>query len=78
MINCEEVTYLIEKRELKKLTFKEKINLKLHSAMCKLCRNYENDSRVLGKIIKKLSSKSTKACLSKEEKDVMKDNISKS
>ena len=77
MITCDKVSYLVEKNELEKLTFKEKINLKLHKAICKCCKNYESDSKVLSRLLKRLKHPNSKMCLSQEEKEVMNKNLNK-
>lgn len=78
MINCEKATYLVEKREIDKLTVKEKINLKLHSAICGLCKHYESDSKHINNLLKSLGIKRKDSCLSEEEKEKMKEKISAS
>lgn len=49
MISCFKSTQLIEKQHLFKLTFIEKIQLKLHTKMCKTCAAYQYKSNLIEK-----------------------------
>lgn len=44
---------LIEKKQLVKLSFKEKFQLTLHKSMCDACTNYEKQSIAIEKILYK-------------------------
>lgn len=46
-LSCFKATELIEKKFHFKLSFKEKIQLKLHKMMCDACNNYEKQSEVI-------------------------------
>lgn len=54
MYNCDHASFLISKSFHKKLTYSEKNRLKMHLAMCKHCRNYQNNMNILQKGIRKL------------------------
>lgn len=41
MLNCHEVTRLVSESKERPLTLKEKMSLKMHTAMCSGCRNFE-------------------------------------
>ncbi len=43
-LSCLKATELIEKKFDFKLSFKEKIQLKIHKMMCSACSNYEKQS----------------------------------
>jgi len=47
LLSCLKATELIEKRFQVELTFKEKIQLKLHTSMCKACKSYGEQSHVI-------------------------------
>lgn len=47
MLSCKEASYLASKALDGTLTWRERIGLKLHLAMCSLCRRYVRDIRVL-------------------------------
>ncbi|MBD1394206.1 hypothetical protein [Mucilaginibacter glaciei] len=52
--NCRQATYLIEKRELIKLTFKEQIELRMHLVGCDMCKLYVKQSRKINEMVKQL------------------------
>ncbi|MCK9411515.1 MAG: hypothetical protein M0Q53_04385 [Prolixibacteraceae bacterium] len=49
LLSCLKATELIEKRFYFKLSFKERLQLKLHKTMCDACTNYEKHSRIIEK-----------------------------
>lgn len=54
MVNsCKKTTELIDKQLLTPLTIKEKMQLKVHTSMCKTCNAYEHQSKLIDKIIGK-------------------------
>jgi hypothetical protein len=73
MIDCKEAAQLIDRSDWEKLSFKEKLNMRLHNAMCGKCRGYKKYSH----IIKSLFGDITQAqeCLTCEEKEEMKRKI---
>lgn len=48
-LSCLKATELIEKKLHFRLSFKEKLQLKLHKMMCSACSNYEKQSVFLEK-----------------------------
>ena len=54
MISCKDYTLLIEKSTEQKLTFYQRLQIKLHAKLCKVCDNYAIDSAFLNRLIKKL------------------------
>jgi hypothetical protein len=46
-LSCIKATELIEKKFHIELSFKERLQLKIHKMMCKACTNYEKHSTVL-------------------------------
>ncbi len=48
MISCKKATYLISKKEEQKISFVEKLQLKLHLLACIFCRLFEQQSKVIG------------------------------
>ena len=71
-MNCEKITYLIEKGQLKDLKVSEKLRIKLHKYMCKCCSNYEQDSKVLHNLLKLLDKQIPDEQLTQSEKDEIK------
>ena len=49
MISCKDATYLVSKKEEKKLSFIETIQLKIHLLICIFCRLFEQQSKLIGK-----------------------------
>lgn len=52
-LSCLKATELIEKQFHFKLSFSERLQLKVHKSMCKACVNYEKQSTVLEDAIHK-------------------------
>lgn len=50
MLNCREVTHLYSEAQERKLTFKEKVSLKVHIMMCTGCRNFGDQMQTLRQI----------------------------
>jgi hypothetical protein len=47
MLNCQAATRLLSESQERKLTLKETMALKLHTLMCKGCRNFGKHLQVL-------------------------------
>lgn len=50
-LSCLKATELIEKKIHIKLSFTEKLQLKVHKSMCQACTNYEKQSYLIEKAI---------------------------
>lgn len=50
--NCKKATFLIEKKQAGAITFREKLELKLHLAGCSVCRIYQQQSIMINKMLK--------------------------
>ncbi len=50
-LSCLKATEFIEKKLNHKLSFKEKIQLKVHKSMCQACSNYEKQSKLIDKVM---------------------------
>ena len=74
MKDCKEIAQLIDRSDWEKLSFKERLSLRMHNAMCGQCRGYKKYSH----IFKSLSGDITKAqeCLTCDEKEEMKKRMS--
>jgi hypothetical protein len=77
-MSCEKTSYLIEKRELSKLSWKEKFSMRFHLLWCRLCQKYASDSKILGKILKSLHKHEGHAHLSSAEKEELKKKLASS
>lgn len=51
LISCRESTRLSERKLLIGLTLLEKIRLRLHQRLCAVCKNYEDQSRIIDKAL---------------------------
>ncbi len=57
-LSCLKATELIEKKLQFNLSFRERLQLKVHKMMCKACTNYEKQSSLIDQgISKSLSNK---------------------
>ena len=52
--NCQQATFLIEKRMLGKLTFRERIELRIHLTGCGVCTLYVKQSTKINEMVKQL------------------------
>ncbi|MEO9021814.1 MAG: hypothetical protein ABI237_16745 [Ginsengibacter sp.] len=53
MLSCKKATALIEKKLLVKLSFREKVQLKMHKSFCDACTAYEKQSKLIDKLLSK-------------------------
>jgi len=75
-MSCRKASYIIEKRAVSKITVVEKIQLKFHLAICKLCQKYEKDSAILGKILHRLHlNDNPNIKLSEDDKKELKEKL---
>jgi hypothetical protein len=51
LLSCKKATELIEKREIITLSTKEKLQLRIHTSMCKACKSYEQQSDIIEKAL---------------------------
>ncbi len=51
MLSCKKATELIEKRSLVRLSFREKVQLRLHKSMCDACTAYEKQSKKIDELL---------------------------
>lgn len=66
MKSCKDITLLIEKSKDKKMSLREKWQVKMHTKICRFCENYNVDSHFLDGLLKKLTPKVLR--LSEDEK----------
>ena len=70
-LSCLKATEFIERKLNYKLNWKEKLQLKVHTSMCKACSDYEKQSVVIEKLI----SESNVHNIDKKEVKKLKDSI---
>lgn len=74
--NCHKATFLIEKRTMKPLTMFEQVELRIHLAGCSVCRTYQQQSQLIGQMVRKiLDGHAVKHALDDEEKKAMEERI---
>jgi hypothetical protein len=59
-LSCLKATELIEKKFQIKLSFKEKMQLEIHTMMCGACSNYQKHSEFMEKGLQKIQTKDIK------------------
>ena len=70
MLSCKKATELIEKRLVTKLSSIEKVQLKMHTAVCNQCSTYEKQSDIIEKSIAKIYQSNNELLkLSSEKKE---------
>lgn len=74
MIDCKKAVQLIDRKEFENLSAKEKLNLRIHNAMCGKCRGYKRFSHILKSLFGKITEH--QECLTCEEKEKMKQKLS--
>ena len=52
--NCKKATFLIEKKMLSRITFREHIELRIHLLGCSVCRVYGKQSRIINDMVRQL------------------------
>ncbi|MBI5857583.1 MAG: hypothetical protein HZB42_08015 [Sphingobacteriales bacterium] len=53
MLSCKKATELIEKKSLFGLSWKENIQLKVHTKMCNACSTYQKQSKEIDTLLEK-------------------------
>ena len=73
MKSCKDITELVEKKKVVGLSLKEIVQVKIHLAVCKLCRNFSRDSDYLDGLLKKIQPRLAR--LSPEERAAIKKRL---
>lgn len=71
-MNCDKITYYIEKGYLTDLKISEKIQVRLHKMICDCCKNYEPDSEFVNLVLNMIKEEDNSSNLSDQEKDDLK------
>lgn len=73
-ITCKKATYLLSKKEEKKLSFLQKIQLRGHLMMCILCRRFEIQTGLIARLARHAHTQTTLSAEAKEKmQSVLKD-----
>ena len=75
--NCKQATLLIEKKQIKPLSFRETIELRIHLAGCSMCQLYKKQSHVINIMVQQLfhDSMQTTVTLDDDFKKELQDRI---
>ena len=49
--NCHQATFLIEKKQIRRLTIRERLELNWHLAGCSVCRIFEKQSILINRLV---------------------------
>lgn len=52
--NCRKATFLIEKKQIGKITLREQLELKIHLAGCSVCKTFERQSIMINRMVQQL------------------------
>lgn len=74
MMDCNKAAHLIDRKDFEQLNMKDKLYLRMHSAICGNCRGYNRFSHVLKSLFGKVYEE--EECLSGNEKEEMKKKLS--
>lgn len=78
MLSCLKAAALIDRKEEKKLSWKENSMLKMHTAMCDACSSYEKQSNLISKALHKhIHSHEEETLVVIENRELQKTIISK-
>ncbi|HWZ17149.1 MAG TPA: hypothetical protein VNW95_18055 [Mucilaginibacter sp.] len=59
--NCKQATFLIEKKSIRRLTFRETIELRIHLYGCSFCKLYGKQSRAINHMVRQLFHSTTQS-----------------
>lgn len=51
MLSCKKASEIIDKQSVIRLSFKEKVMLRMHTSMCDGCKEYKKQSKLLDKFL---------------------------
>ncbi len=75
--NCKKATFLIDKKQMGSISFREHIELRIHLLGCSFCRIYGKQSKAINQMVRELfqSSKKPGARLDDDFKKELQDKI---
>jgi hypothetical protein len=71
MITCKQSTEWVIKKEYKRLSVKENLQLLSHMAICSLCRLFQKQNSLISKTLYKSESREIFHLTSKEKKEML-------
>ena len=66
--NCRQATYLIEKRQIGKITLREKMQLHVHLYGCSVCKLFNKQSMMINTMIKQVFKSNTPSKVKLDDK----------
>ena len=72
MKTCQEITESIEKANFNRLSVKERLAIRFHLSMCKHCRQYSKDSKIIDRMLKNKFKSVNNFTFSVKEKEDLK------
>jgi hypothetical protein len=57
--NCKQATFLIEKKALNKISFREELELRIHLFGCSMCKLYGKQSMAINDMVRQLFKDAT-------------------
>ena len=78
MKDCQEITSDIEKSKLAKISLGNKLAIRIHLMLCKTCRSFSKDSRIIDKLLSRKFRQQKNYKFSPEEINKLKDDLKSS
>lgn len=75
LLTCKTASEYIEKRKNNSLTLKERMQLKVHLLICKVCRYYDEQSAIIDKLLQLKSKQQAETKHTDKEIEELKENI---
>lgn len=72
---CQDITEMIERTAVERLSFSDKMALRFHLMICKTCKRYFDDSKAMDALLTKRFKKVDQYAFSKVEKDKLKGQL---
>lgn len=72
---CQDITEMMERASVERLSISDKIALRFHLFICKTCKRYYEDSKAMDILLTRRFKKINPYSFSKVEKDALKSKI---
>ena len=72
---CQEITEMLERSSVEKLSFMNTMNVKFHLIICKACKMYSKDSIAMDQLLTKRFKKIDQYSFTKLEKENLKQKL---
>lgn len=71
MRTCREITETIEKGGVKRLSIKDRLAIRIHLRICKPCKAYSKDSKIIERLLRRSASRMDNYTFTEMEKSKM-------